>query len=100
PSGSVIMACDLDAARAQKLAAKAGCRHTTDADDAVNDPAVQSVIVATINAALAPVTEQAIRAGKNVLVEKPAGLNSRELSNLQRLAKKHRVLVRVGFNHR
>ena len=44
---------------------------------AVADPQVDAVIVATINSALAEVSAAAIRAGKHVLVEKPAGISVR-----------------------
>jgi predicted dehydrogenase len=49
---------------------------------------------------LAALTHAAIRAGKHVLVEKPAARNARELLPLLAAAKKKRVHVRVGYNHR
>ena len=67
---------------------------------AVVDPQVDAVIVAVINSALAEVSAAAIRAGKHVIVEKPAGISVKQLDELIALANKHRVCVRVGFNHR
>jgi predicted dehydrogenase len=61
---------------------------------------VDAVIVATINAALAEVSAAAIRAGKHVIVEKPAGVSVKQIDELISLAEKHGVCVRVGFNHR
>jgi predicted dehydrogenase len=61
---------------------------------------VDTIIVATINSALAEVSAAAIRAGKHVLVEKPAGISVVQLDELIALEKKHGVCVRVGFNHR
>jgi len=58
------------------------------------------VIVATINSALAGVAAAAIRAGKHVIVEKPAGISVKQIDELISLAEKHGVCVRVGFNHR
>jgi predicted dehydrogenase len=58
------------------------------------------VIVAVINCALAEVSAAAIRAGKHVIVEKPAGISSKQIEELISLAAKHKVCVRVGFNHR
>jgi predicted dehydrogenase len=49
---------------------------------------------------LAALTHAAIRAGKHVLVEKPAARNARELLPLLAAAKKERIQVRVGYNHR
>jgi predicted dehydrogenase len=49
---------------------------------------------------LAEVSAAAIRAGKSVLVEKPAGISVKQIDELIALAKRHSVCVRVGFNHR
>ena len=57
-------------------------------------------MVATLNATLDQIAAAAIRAGKHVLVEKPAGIHSREIAGLEALANRHDVRVRVGFNHR
>jgi predicted dehydrogenase len=61
---------------------------------------VQIVIVATTNDALARIAAEAIRAGKHVLIEKPAARNTRELAELMDLSKESKSLVRIGFNHR
>lgn len=102
PAGSkLIVACDLDLARADELVRLAGAgRAVTDYKQAVTESQVDAVIVATVNAALAEVTAAAIRAGKHVLVEKPAAVSVRQIDELLELAETHRVCVRVGFNHR
>ncbi len=102
PAGSKLaMACDTNLARAEELVklAKTG-RAVADFKSAVADPQVDAVIVATINSALAEVSAAAIRAGKHVVVEKPAGISVKQIDELISLAKKHGVCVRVGFNHR
>ncbi len=66
----------------------------------VADPEVEAVIVATLNATLAPISAAAIRAGKHVLVEKPGGITAEEIDELMSLASENNVRVRVGFNHR
>lgn len=103
PAGSrLVLACDLDPARAQALADLAGdgSRAMVNYLEAVTDPQVDGVIVATLNATLAPISAAAIRAGKHVLVEKPGGITPEEIDELQALARQHGVCVRVGFNHR
>ena len=101
PRSRLMVACDTNLSRAQELAKIAGnCRALTDFHQAATDPQVQSVIVATINSALAEVTAAAIRAGKHVIVEKPAGISVKQIDELIALAEKHDVRVRVGFNHR
>jgi len=102
PAGSrLVVACDTNRARAEELAklAQTG-RAVTDFKQAVLDPQVDAVVVATINSALAEVSATAIRAGKHVLVEKPAGVSVGQVDELIALAREHGVRVRVGFNHR
>jgi len=102
PAGSkLVVACDTNLSRAEELVklAQTG-RAVADFQAAFADPQVEAVIVATINSALAEVSTAAIRSGKHILVEKPAGISARQIDELIPLAKKHGVCVRVGFNHR
>jgi predicted dehydrogenase len=102
PSGSkLVVACDTNLARAEELVklAQTG-RAVSDFKIAVADPQVDAVIVATINSELAKISAAAIRAGKHVIVEKPAGISVAQLDELIALEKKYGVRVRVGFNHR
>jgi predicted dehydrogenase len=102
PAGSkLVVACDNNLSRAEELVklAQTG-RAVADFKAAVADPQVEAVIVATVNAALAEVSAAAIRSGKHILVEKPAGISARQIDELIALAKNHGVRVRVGFNHR
>jgi len=97
----LVVACDTDLSRAEALAKTAQTgRAVTDFQQAIDDPQVEAVIVATFNSALAEISAVAIRAGKHVLVEKPAGVSAEQIDDLISLAKNHNVCVRVGFNHR
>jgi predicted dehydrogenase len=97
----LVAAADLDLHRAQSLAALSpGATATTDWQRVTADPAVECVIVATTNDRLAAITRAAVRAGKHVLVEKPAARTPAELEGIQAEADRHGVLVQVGFNHR
>ncbi len=101
--GQLAVACDLDLARAESLARGApadGVRVTTSVEDAVNDPAVDAVIVATLNGSLAEITGHAVRAGKHVIVEKPAAISLAEVDAAIAAARETGALVRVGYNHR
>jgi predicted dehydrogenase len=101
PRGSVTVACDLDLERARKLAAQSpGCLATDSVEQAVTLPSVDAVMVATVNASLAPAAAAAIRAGKHVLVEKPVALCLDELKGLEALARRKGLVVRAGYNHR
>jgi predicted dehydrogenase len=102
PAGSkLVVGCDTNLSRAEELVklAKSGSA-IADFKQAVTDPQVDAVIVAAINSALAEVSAAAIRAGKHVIVEKPAGISVKQIDELIALVKKHGVTVRVGFNHR
>ncbi|MGA2854925.1 MAG: Gfo/Idh/MocA family oxidoreductase, partial [Verrucomicrobiota bacterium] len=102
PAGSKLaVACDTNLSRAGELVklAQTG-RAVADFTQAVAAPEVDAVIVATVNSELAPISAAAIRAGKHVLVEKPAGVSVKQIDELIALAKKNKVCVRVGFNHR
>jgi predicted dehydrogenase len=102
PAGSrLAVACDTNLSRAEELVKLAGTgRALADFRQAVADPQVDAVVVATINSALAEVSAAAIRAGKHVIVEKPAGISVRQIDELIALAQKPGVCVRIGFNHR
>ena len=102
PAGSKLaVACDTNLSRAEELVKLAGTgRAVADFKLAVADPQVDAVIVAVINSALAEVSAAAIRAGKHVIVEKPAGISVQQIDELIALEKNHGVCVRVGFNHR
>lgn len=97
----LLYTCDLDAARAADLAKLVpGCVPVTDFQAVLADSRVDAVIVATLNASLAPITLAAVRAGKHVIVEKPGALNSAQLRVIQAAAERTGARVRLGYNHR
>lgn len=97
----LLYTCDLDAARAADLAKLApSASAVTDYKAVLADARVTAVIVATLNASLAPITLAAVRAGKHVLVEKPGALNAAQLRTIRDEARKTGARVRLGYNHR
>ena len=97
----LVVAADRVKERAEHAAAQcSGAVSTDDWESAVSHPAVEAVIVATTNEALAAITEKAVNHGKHVLVEKPAGRTPFEIDAVIAAAKKFSVCVKVGFNHR
>ena len=101
PPGTVTVACDLQRARAEKLAALTpGCLATDSVEEAVRSERVEAVMIAAVNASLAPLAMQAVRQGKHVLIEKPGAMRVQELEELAAAAAQHGVQVRVGYNHR
>lgn len=97
----LVVCADTAQDRADRLAATApGCKAVTDWHQAVTDPNVSIVMIATLHDALAEIAHGAVAAGKHVLIEKPAARNAAELAGLAEAATANSCLVRVGFNHR
>jgi predicted dehydrogenase len=102
PAGAKLaVACDTNLSRAEELAklARSG-RAAADFQNAVSDPRVEAVFISTLNSTLQPIALAAVKNGKHVLVEKPAGISVAELDALELTAKQTGALVRVGYNHR
>lgn len=70
------------------------------ADDIINDPEVDIVVVATSNDVHYSLTKQALEAGKHVIVEKPFTNTSAEADELISLAKEKGLLLSVHHNAR
>lgn len=68
--------------------------------EVINQPGLDAVIVATLHDSLTSIALDAVKAGKHVLVEKPAARTPAELAPLITAAKQIGVRVHVGFNHR
>ncbi len=95
------MACaDAQPERATALARAFPSAESTDWPALVERPDVDVVVVSTTHDVLAEITLAAVRAGKHVLVEKPAARCAAELVPVIEAAELAGVLVRVGFNHR
>lgn len=97
----ICAAADALASRAEELASRcSGTVASTNWNQAVSDPRVDAVAVATTNQWLAPVTLAAVQARKHVLVEKPAATAVRQIDEVIAAAAAAGVVVQVGFNHR
>ncbi len=99
-AGRLVACTDAIKARATNLACETSAAVFSDWRDLLKSAEVEVVIVATLHDSLAEITLAAIKAGKHVLVEKPAARNSAELEPLIMAAARNGTMVRVGFNHR
>jgi len=98
---TLVAVTDVDRTRAERLASRSpACSVEQDIQSLASRSDIDLVIVSTINSVLAEATEAAVRHGKHVLVEKPAGRQAAELRPILSMAQKNRVVVKVGFNHR
>lgn len=100
--GAQLIGCaDVQLNRAKEVASMApGAVATDDWRTIILRPDVTAVIVATSVDVAPEITLAAVKAGKHVLVEKPAARRAVELLPIIEAAKEKGVLVRVGFNHR
>ncbi|MBC3538850.1 oxidoreductase [Rufibacter sediminis] len=73
---------------------------TSQADDIIQDPAIDLVIVATPNSSHYALAKQALNAGKHVVVEKPFTPTSAEADELIQLAQQQQRLLTVYQNRR
>ena len=96
-----LIACyDASRGQSERFAKEHGARSCSSVSLLLRDPTIQAVVISTLHDSLAPLTLSAVRAGKHVLVEKPAARSARELLPVLSAAKKARVQVRLGYNHR
>ncbi|MEI7999336.1 MAG: Gfo/Idh/MocA family oxidoreductase [Candidatus Omnitrophota bacterium] len=97
----LLLVVDSDIKRAQAIAALGSqAKVSADFNDVIKNPHIDIVIVSTTNDKLAEITIEAVKAGKHVLVEKPAGRNLKEIEEIAKLAQNNKVMVKVGFNLR
>ena len=99
-SATLVACADKDLERARGLANRFGARASADWESVVSAKDVDIVVIATPHDSLAQITMAAVKAGKHVLVEKPAARSANELEPVVLEAERLGALVRVGFNHR
>ena len=70
------------------------------AEEAIKDSDIDLVVLATPNETHAPLAEIALKAGKNVVVDKPFTLTLDQARHLQQIAEENQVLLSVFHNRR
>jgi predicted dehydrogenase len=98
-SHEIVVVCDRDQGRAAQLAQRTGARPVGDWREAIGEQ-VDAVVVATTHDQLTAISVGALKAGRHVLVEKPAGRELSEVRTLAEAAAESKRIVKVGFNHR
>lgn len=73
---------------------------TTDYKKILKDPEIETVFIYTRHNSHAKFTIEALKAGKNVFVEKPMGLTIEECKNVYNTVKETNKLFIIGFNRR
>ena len=98
--GDFVACADINLSRAQLLAHRFGGKACASWEELLLMPEINVVVIATLHDSLAEISMAAIKAGKHVLVEKPAARSTQELMPVITAAKQNNIKVRVGFNHR
>ena len=91
---------DTQLTAAEILAGKYEAEATTDIEKIWSDPAVTAVVIGVPNRYHRPLTLAALQAGKDVLLEKPMGLNAWECDEIIEAMEETGQFVQVGLVHR
>ena len=103
PGVEIIAGCDVDRTRVEAFCAKHGIPASgayTDFAQLLRECLCDAVSNVTPDAFHAPLSIQALKAGKHVLCEKPLGLNHAETTRMVAAAKKAGVVAMVNFSYR
>ena len=98
---TVACVADLDIERAQDLAAKyEGCTAAASIDELLADESIHAVVVGVPNKWHKDLAIQAMQAGKDVLLEKPMGLNAKECEQINAVATETKSILQIGLVYR
>ena len=96
PDAELLGATDIDQSRADAATAL-HLKWYASAEELLKEPRVDAVFIATNNRSHAPLAEQAIKAGKHCIVEKPFATTLQDCLRIQDLA--HQNAVSIAVDH-
>lgn len=99
PNAKLAYVADAFKASAETLAAQTGAE-VADAENVINSPNVDAVLIATPTPSHADLIEAAARAGKAILCEKPVSLSVERINSCLDVVEKNRSTLMIGFNRR
>jgi predicted dehydrogenase len=100
PGCQVIGFSDQKVESAEALARKHGGKVYAEFDQMLADPAVDAVVIATVQQAHAKQMEAALRAGRHVFCEKPVALTMEEMDAVGKLVESAKRVVMIGHQLR
>jgi predicted dehydrogenase len=102
PEAKITALCDIQPDRMQKVNAELPSKATTYVDyrELIKDPQVSVVVIATPGYLHREMAIAALRAGKDLLLEKPIATTYRDALEIQREAQKSGRIVAVGMQRR
>lgn len=100
PSTALAMICDINAEAAKAVTDKFGGKVAMDADEVIESPDVDAVIICSPTPFHVKQIAQCVKAGKPVLCEKPLAMDSADLEELYQQIEGFDAKVMLGFNRR
>lgn len=91
---------DADAARCESLAEAFGCKGATDPAAIWDDATIDAVVIGVPNCFHKQLAIDAMRAGKDVLLEKPMAMNVAECEEICAIEQQTGRVLQIGFAHR
>ncbi|MFT3701983.1 MAG: inositol 2-dehydrogenase [Agriterribacter sp.] len=99
PNAEVVIASDVSTA-SHEVAKKAGVATSTNAEDVINHPDVEAVIICAPTPLHVPYTIAAAQAKKHIFCEKPLDVTIPAILSAQKAVKENNVKLMLGFNRR
>lgn len=100
PEARIVACCDNNQERAAEIAARLGAKAYPSVDELLSDPEVSAVSVCVANNAHCEVTVKALKAGKDVLCEKPMATTIEDCELMVRTARECGRKLMIGQNQR
>ncbi len=97
---SVVRIVEPDVEAARDVASRLDIAHSPDLEDALGDPAVEAVVLATPHALHTAQIEAAVKAGKHVFCEKPLALTAQEAVRSVQLCRQENLILGMGHERR
>ncbi|GKX31448.1 oxidoreductase [Vallitalea longa] len=96
----LIMVCDIDSGLAKSVAQEERCLWVTDYKEVLTNENVDIVHILTPHYLHASMAIEALKMGKHVVLEKPVGINLKELEELKEIASETGLTVGVTLQNR
>lgn len=100
PATELAMICDINAEAASAVTKKFGGQVAADADQVINSPEVDAVIICSPTPFHVKQIVDCVKAGKPVLCEKPLAMDSADVESLYSQIDGFEAKVMLGFNRR
>ena len=96
----LVIICDINEKRAREVSEKYNVKYTTDYKEIVENKEIEAVSVATPDFAHKEIVIEMLKAGKNVLVEKPMATKIEDAEEMVKVAKEQNRILMTDFHNR